>query len=145
MPRDPRGIVSFGSRAEGRPRAGRPPPVSIPFSRSAPKLLTLQGLNLGSTARGCIHQRAVNLVLHRTPALVIALCQVVDGVCGFRITNAFDTFASVTLLARKELQALFEIASDHSLHRTAVRADDLREKIPTHQWLAAMLLLGDNL
>src|SRR6185312_16795324 len=73
------------------------------------------------------------------------LCQVIDCFRGFGIANALDPLSSVTLLARKELQALFEIAPDHSPHGTAVGADDLREKVAAHEGLAAMLLLGDDL
>src|ERR1700744_1180336 len=94
-----------------------------------------------SACRAC--QQSEDLLLYGAPTLMIALRQAVDSFHRFAID--LQPVAGVPLLTREDPKALLEIAADHSLHAAAIRADNLREKVPAHQGLTSVLLLSDHL
>src|SRR4029078_5233816 len=79
-----------------------------------------------------IHQRAEDLVLHRAPALVVALRDAGHGVDRIHTDDRPDLVAQFALLRAEELHALLQVARQHPLQLTAVRADHLREEIAAH-------------
>src|SRR5262245_41207656 len=79
-----------------------------------------------------VHERAEDFVLHRAPALVVALGNSGDGLDGIHADDGLHLLAQFALLRTEQLHALLQVAAEHVLQVAAVRADHLREEIPTH-------------
>jgi len=90
-------------------------------------------------------QAAEDLFLQRLPALVVLLRDVGHGLERVDADDVLELVAQVALLAREQLDALVEVATDELLQAAAVAADHLREEVTAHERLAGALLLGDHL
>jgi len=93
----------------------------------------------------CIQERTVDFILNLPPALVVLLRQIVERKSRLSVADTLGAIPGVALLACEQLQTLLEVTPNHSLSCSAIRTDDVREKVPAHQWLHSMLLLGDDL
>src|SRR5262249_45256707 len=97
-----------------------------------------------AAARG-VHERAEDLVLHRAPALVVALGDAGDGLDRIHADDGLHLLAQFALLRTEQLHALLQVAAEHVLQVAAVGADDLREEVAAHHRVDSMFLLGNHL